>query len=236
MLKNINSLLILLGKIYLTNWVHLVAVFLALYITDILLGVSGIITFAPQALFAENLYLIPYAMVTRGRTFLFLLLTSFVVLDTVLFFRRNRHVTEKILLQTSLICSVVFLYAMNSNSFYLYLIAISIIPSQLIRRDMLRSLYNTYTLRAKERHDRQKWEQTLHCSMRDFAESKKFVQSLHLKSESDWRAYCRSGNKPRDIPACPQIFYLNKGWQGLEDWLGIYESHNPTNERTSSNV
>jgi hypothetical protein len=35
-----------------------------------------------------------------------------------------------------------------------------------------------------------------------------------------WRAYCKSGRKPVDIPAQPQKVYEGRGWVGTGDWLG----------------
>ena len=55
---------------------------------------------------------------------------------------------------------------------------------------------------------------------REFEEAKIFVQGLKLKSQNDWAEYCKSENKPNDIPASPHIVYKNKGWNGLPDFLG----------------
>jgi len=60
---------------------------------------------------------------------------------------------------------------------------------------------------------------------RSFAEAKKFVQSLGLKSGNEWRAYCKGempdfSHKPDDIPMKPQRTYKDKGWKGMGDWLG----------------
>jgi hypothetical protein len=46
------------------------------------------------------------------------------------------------------------------------------------------------------------------------------VQRLGLKSETEWRAYCRSGKRPNDIPSSPQTVYADAGWDGWGDWLG----------------
>jgi len=46
------------------------------------------------------------------------------------------------------------------------------------------------------------------------------VQRLGLKSETEWRAYCRSGKRPDDIPSSPQTVYADAGWDGWSDWLG----------------
>ena len=46
---------------------------------------------------------------------------------------------------------------------------------------------------------------------RPFAESREFVRSLELKTGKEWRAYCKSGKKPDDIPAHPWDVY--KEWK-----------------------
>ena len=53
-----------------------------------------------------------------------------------------------------------------------------------------------------------------------FKEARKFVCSLKLKNQSDWREYTKSGKKPADIPSDPNVVYKNKGWKNLGDWLG----------------
>lgn len=40
-----------------------------------------------------------------------------------------------------------------------------------------------------------------------------------LQAREDWRAYCRSGNKPADIPARPDVAYPGE-WMGWADWIG----------------
>jgi hypothetical protein len=54
---------------------------------------------------------------------------------------------------------------------------------------------------------------------RTFTKSRKFVQELGLKTQKDWEQYCKSGNKPDDIPASPEKVYKNE-WQRYGDWLG----------------
>lgn len=53
-----------------------------------------------------------------------------------------------------------------------------------------------------------------------FGEARDFARSLNLRSMDQWREYCKSGDKPRDIPTDPRKVYLNKGWSGFADWLG----------------
>jgi hypothetical protein len=55
---------------------------------------------------------------------------------------------------------------------------------------------------------------------RPFSKARAFVRGLGLKSQTEWSAYCRSGRKPNDIPACPSRTYADAGWAGMGDWLG----------------
>ena len=55
---------------------------------------------------------------------------------------------------------------------------------------------------------------------RPFKEARKFVHSLKLKNQSDWREYTKSGKKPADIPSDPNVVYKNKGWKNMGDWTG----------------
>jgi hypothetical protein len=45
---------------------------------------------------------------------------------------------------------------------------------------------------------------------RSFESAREFIRSLGLKNYSDWEKYCKSGNKPDDIPAAPWNIY--KEW------------------------
>ena len=53
-----------------------------------------------------------------------------------------------------------------------------------------------------------------------FLEARQFVHSLNIKSNREWRNYCKSGKKPDDIPSTPARTYKNKGWINEGDWLG----------------
>jgi hypothetical protein len=55
---------------------------------------------------------------------------------------------------------------------------------------------------------------------RPFRKARVFARSLGLKSKFDWDRYCKSGNKPTDIPAAPHQTYSEDGWAGIGDWLG----------------
>ena len=54
---------------------------------------------------------------------------------------------------------------------------------------------------------------------RSFKEAKKFVHSLKLNRDQDWRDFCKSSKKPKDIPADPRYYYKNE-FKGMGDWLG----------------
>ncbi len=55
---------------------------------------------------------------------------------------------------------------------------------------------------------------------RSFAAARKWARSLKLKSETEWRRFCKSGKLPADISASPAKTYANDGWAGMGDWLG----------------
>jgi len=54
---------------------------------------------------------------------------------------------------------------------------------------------------------------------RSFEDARKFVSSLNLKSQNQWRDYSKSGNKPKDIPSNPNQNYKNE-WKSWGDFLG----------------
>ena len=47
-----------------------------------------------------------------------------------------------------------------------------------------------------------------------------YARSLKLKGQKDWRAWCKSGARPANIPSHPDLTYTHKGWQGYGHWLG----------------
>ncbi|HXW11662.1 MAG TPA: DEAD/DEAH box helicase family protein, partial [Nitrososphaeraceae archaeon] len=58
---------------------------------------------------------------------------------------------------------------------------------------------------------------------RPYEQAKKFVHSLNLSGTEQWRDYCKSGNKPNDIPTGPAGVY-KQDWKGWWDWLGHEDS------------
>lgn len=58
-----------------------------------------------------------------------------------------------------------------------------------------------------------------------FEEARTFVRSINLKSVKDWKEYCKSGNKPDNIPSDPYIVYKNN-WVSWGEWLGTFNVSN----------
>ena len=54
---------------------------------------------------------------------------------------------------------------------------------------------------------------------RDFESASMFVRELRFGIYNQWQEYCKSGNKPDDIPLDPEIIY-KKEWKGWGYWLG----------------
>ena len=53
-----------------------------------------------------------------------------------------------------------------------------------------------------------------------YKEARKFVHSLKIKGQVEWNKYCRSGRKPDNIPAGPDVAYKGEGWKNWGDFLG----------------
>ena len=69
------------------------------------------------------------------------------------------------------------------------------------------------------------WDRLAKLSWRPFEEARAFAHSLNLKSENDWRRFCKGelpdkGFRPNDIPFKPERTYSSNGWNGFGDWLG----------------
>jgi hypothetical protein len=54
---------------------------------------------------------------------------------------------------------------------------------------------------------------------RPFTEAREFVHNLKFKNFEMWKEYCKSGNKPDDIPSKPERSH-KKEFKGYGDWLG----------------
>jgi len=55
---------------------------------------------------------------------------------------------------------------------------------------------------------------------RTFDEAHNFVLKLGLNTLDDWYEYCKSGEKPDDIPSSPNNVFKDEGWKGIGHWLG----------------
>jgi hypothetical protein len=53
-----------------------------------------------------------------------------------------------------------------------------------------------------------------------FEEAKEFAHKLKFKTQIEWKKYCKSKNKPDNIPANPYGVYKDKGWKSWGDFLG----------------
>tara|TARA_B100001559_G_C16275541_1_gene518131 strand:+ start:261 stop:629 length:369 start_codon:yes stop_codon:yes gene_type:complete len=60
---------------------------------------------------------------------------------------------------------------------------------------------------------------------RDFESARKFVRKLGLKKFKEWREYCKSSNRPENIPNTPNHIY-KKEWKGWGDFLGTGQISN----------
>lgn len=53
-----------------------------------------------------------------------------------------------------------------------------------------------------------------------YDDAKKIIHTLNLTSEKEWINYCKSGNKPKNIPKAPSQVYKGNGWVSMGEWLG----------------
>jgi hypothetical protein len=53
-----------------------------------------------------------------------------------------------------------------------------------------------------------------------YDEANDSVRPLGLKGYEGWAAYCKSGQRPANIPASPDKIYAGKGWTTWSDWVG----------------
>jgi hypothetical protein len=71
---------------------------------------------------------------------------------------------------------------------------------------------------------------------KSFEEAKDFVHKLKLKCQKEWLDYCKSGQKPEDIPAAPEKTYKQDGWKGMGNWIGTDSISNRLREYKSFEV
>ena len=52
-----------------------------------------------------------------------------------------------------------------------------------------------------------------------FDEALRVAWSLRLVSSKEWRAWCRTGARPANVPNRPDKVYVHDGWMGWTHWL-----------------
>jgi superfamily II DNA or RNA helicase len=62
-------------------------------------------------------------------------------------------------------------------------------------------------------------------TFRFFNDARSYVHKLKIKSNTEWRQYCKLGKLPLDIPTNPHRTYKDSGWNGYGDWLGTGRVH-----------
>jgi len=61
---------------------------------------------------------------------------------------------------------------------------------------------------------------------RSYEDAKAFARKLNFTSVNQWHEYCRTENKPADIPARPDVYYQRTGeWYTWSEFLGTRIHH-----------
>ena len=68
-----------------------------------------------------------------------------------------------------------------------------------------------------------------------FEEARDYVRTLGLNSDKEWWEWCKSGERPPDIPSDPYITYKTAGWLSWGDFLGYDEGHVATKRKLRNN-
>ena len=53
-----------------------------------------------------------------------------------------------------------------------------------------------------------------------YEEASKFVQTLKIKTHKEWKEYCKSDKKPKELPFKPERVYKDDGWKGFKLFIG----------------
>lgn len=64
------------------------------------------------------------------------------------------------------------------------------------------------------------WDKLSRLNFLSYEESRNYVRVLNIKSVSGWKKYCKSGEKPYNIPFAPHSTYKFNGWKSYADFLG----------------
>ena len=63
---------------------------------------------------------------------------------------------------------------------------------------------------------------------RTFTVARAIVRMLKLKSAKEWEAWCKSRQRPFNIPSYPARTYRDDGWISMPDWLGYHPRRRQT--------
>jgi hypothetical protein len=66
----------------------------------------------------------------------------------------------------------------------------------------------------------------MNSKWRPFEEAREYARSLGLKNQKEWKAFSKSGDRPKDIPSAPDQVYKDSGWINWSDWLGNVAQYN----------
>tara|TARA_B100000767_G_C19744793_1_gene527929 strand:- start:55 stop:2085 length:2031 start_codon:yes stop_codon:yes gene_type:complete len=53
-----------------------------------------------------------------------------------------------------------------------------------------------------------------------YEKASKFVQTLKIKTHKEWKEYCKSDKKPKELPVNPERVYKGDGWKGFKLFIG----------------
>ena len=54
----------------------------------------------------------------------------------------------------------------------------------------------------------------------EFGDALRVARALRLNSKNEWKAWCRNGARPVNVPSNPDQVYVHDGWIGWGHWLG----------------
>lgn len=66
------------------------------------------------------------------------------------------------------------------------------------------------------------WTSVGRANWRPFEEARAFARGLALNNISQWNRFYKSDQRPKDIPAAPDVVYRHHGWINFGDWLGTF--------------
>jgi hypothetical protein len=70
--------------------------------------------------------------------------------------------------------------------------------------------------------------------MLPFAVARAYVRKLKLRSQKEWQAWSKNGQRTSNIPSAPHFTYRNDGWISMPDWLGYGSAGGAAASRSSS--